>query len=698
MRLYKQDETNFNTNGVAILQPLSAKESLKLNKMSTLKLIMPYNNLIKTNMIIKTEELNYYKITRISKTDKRGLVKMEIDCERMFENDMIEQYVESYIHSDKSINYLLDKILVNTKYKVGINDDFGLLTYSITQTNKLKIIQDLLSITGAELKIDEFEISFKKQVGTLTGARVEKGKNILGISKDEDVSNLVTKLHYSNKEGAFGGTIESSNVSIYGVKEMYKEFEGETSAETKTNAQNWLSQNDKPFINYKIDLIDLSRTLEYEKFKDFEKIEVGDFGIIKHDILDVDIQGRVFEIERDLLNKKNSKVVYGNYTKDYFKGNVDLEKTKSTVDYAFIERKLNTAVLRGIKVIDDNTGKVSFEITDSGECIVNIGENAQVVDILDRLTTAEGTIKDNASEILDNSTAINGNSQQITINKQGITSLNSSISTLDGKIDANETAITQNSSEIALRATQASVDTIEGLVNVNTASITTNASNINLKVSKNSVISEINQSAEAVTIAANKINLTGYVTISDLSQSGATTINGDNITSGLITGVGINAEHTVTIKENLVIGSLGGYRMSFSQQSDETYIRRDGNVIAKTLSNGMYLVNMAVKSGQSIGVLSATSSTRFIPVITLYDNRIEFGESGRRVISNFYDKIDMNYNDIVGVSTLEHKGSLLGFYGTSPTGKRSVSEATSSTQVYNKLNELIRALDAYGLV
>ena len=61
------------------------------------------------------------------------------------------------------------------------------------------------------------------------------------------------------------------------------------------------------------------------------------------------------------------------------------------------------------------------------------------------------------------------------------------------------------------------------------ARITINADNINLKVSKDGVISAINVSTESVDISASKINLTGYVTASDLA---ATNARIDNLVSG----------------------------------------------------------------------------------------------------------------------------------------------------------------------
>ena len=61
------------------------------------------------------------------------------------------------------------------------------------------------------------------------------------------------------------------------------------------------------------------------------------------------------------------------------------------------------------------------------------------------------------------------------------------------------------------------------------ARITINSDNINLKVSKDGVISSINQTPESITIQASKVNLVGYVTMSDLN---ATNAEIDNLKSG----------------------------------------------------------------------------------------------------------------------------------------------------------------------
>ena len=81
--------------------------------------------------------------------------------------------------------------------------------------------------------------------------------------------------------------------------------------------------------------------------------------------------------------------------------------------------------------------------------------------------------------------------------------------------------------------------------------IQANAEGITTKVSKNSIISEINQSAESVTIKANKVNLDGYVTVSNLQTPGKTVIDGGNITTGEISCDRLNGG---TIKGQTIVG------------------------------------------------------------------------------------------------------------------------------------------------
>ena len=154
-----------------------------------------------------------------------------------------------------------------------------------------------------------------------------------------------------------------------------------------------------------------------------------------------------------------------------------------------------------------------------------------------RLDQAESSITQNANEI---STRVTNLSNTVNANKS---SADNSISSLNTRMTSAESAITQNASEISTR-----VSTLSNTVNANSSSInglktrmdsaessiTQNATQIATRVAKNGVISAINQTSESITINASKLNLTGYITATNLKTAGQTTINGSNITTGTI--------------------------------------------------------------------------------------------------------------------------------------------------------------------
>lgn len=89
----------------------------------------------------------------------------------------------------------------------------------------------------------------------------------------------------------------------------------------------------------------------------------------------------------------------------------------------------------------------------------------------------------------------------------------------------------------------------------NISEIDQKADSINIKVESkadsSNIISMINVSTEGIKIKADKVNITGFVTFSDLAGTGTTTINGSNITTGTINAslaniVNINASNITT--------------------------------------------------------------------------------------------------------------------------------------------------------
>lgn len=116
-----------------------------------------------------------------------------------------------------------------------------------------------------------------------------------------------------------------------------------------------------------------------------------------------------------------------------------------------------------------------------------------------------------------------GNISQLTITSNSLTSRMTSA-------EGNISTLTQTANSLSSRITSA-----EGSI----SSLSQTVNSICLSVSNGSYSSTIQLLANGVTISSQSISFSGMVTFSDLSTSGWTTINGDNITTGTIEAIDI---------------------------------------------------------------------------------------------------------------------------------------------------------------
>lgn len=151
--------------------------------------------------------------------------------------------------------------------------------------------------------------------------------------------------------------------------------------------------------------------------------------------------------------------------------------------------------------------------------------------------------------------------------------LNGVSSTVSSNYNTLSSQITQTSTEIRTQVSDLETNT--------NSSIRQLSNSIDMKVDSNGVISAINMSPESIQISSSKVNITGYVTFSDLSTSGRTTINGNNITTGKINANYIDASGIAVTKLYDDIGDIvydGEYR-AFRRDvnfSSGTYVTLNG--------------------------------------------------------------------------------------------------------------------------
>lgn len=123
---------------------------------------------------------------------------------------------------------------------------------------------------------------------------------------------------------------------------------------------------------------------------------------------------------------------------------------------------------------------------------------------------------------------------------------------------------------------------------------------IELKVDKNGIVSAINQTAEQIKIDASKIDLNGYVTVTDLAGDGTTTINGSNISTGTIDA---NLVDVVNVKaENIEVGTLNGFTITGSDIQSRNYSIGSVNATSRLHDGTFQVTNEDTGVSMNVGV------------------------------------------------------------------------------------------------
>lgn len=187
-----------------------------------------------------------------------------------------------------------------------------------------------------------------------------------------------------------------------------------------------------------------------------------------------------------------------------------------------------------------------------------------------------------------------------------------------------------NLNSITLAVSSSEYKDINGVLNAITqarASIVINSQEIELKVSKNSIISSINQSAEAVQIAANKIALTGNGVI-DILNSGTTTINARRINlNGIVTAnenFKILSDGSMEARNGKFIGDINGGSACLDSR-----IVADKDVSGQLMIVGDGLINRCILSDDR---LQFTNGSFFARDTNMIDIRLDRDSSVKNQI------------------------------------------------------------------
>lgn len=227
------------------------------------------------------------------------------------------------------------------------------------------------------------------------------------------------------------------------------------------------------------------------------------------------------------------------------------ENTKSWTDGLYFDTKTKKYTITGDVAVN---GMVTItDLATSGSTIIN-GDNIKT-----------GTIAANRIDLSDYSTT-----------EEVAKAIESTFDGLQMSVKSSEKGH-QTTSTITLSkgSTEISNAVIVGTTAAQVSSITNDAiGGIKLNVANSGKTSTLTLSADGATLSSGTISFTGFVTFTDLTESGSTTINGDNIKTGTI-----NAEliDTTDLRLTSLYTKVGNkYHLAITADDSYVYIGSDG--------------------------------------------------------------------------------------------------------------------------
>ena len=334
INLYNSTESDFSHNGLVVLSDCKAAfVEEELNGKYELELEYPidvrgkWQYLIEGNILKANGQLFriYHK--------ERTLAGIKVNARHIF-YDLLDNFVESCSIGSLNAAGALNTLLANTQYAHGytsISDIDVSNTYTIDKQNPIEAIMGdngVIAKYGGELVRDNFTIRLLQARGTDRGVLISYGKNIIGIDETLDMGSVVTRLLPIGKEGLMLSEkyLDSTLIGSYAhpIVRVVEFPDCETEDALRVKAQTYLSQNDKPLVNYTVDFLELTKTAEYKHYSILETVYMGDTVMVRHSKLNIDLKCKVIRVRRNELTNRLEEIELGS-----FKPNLALSLTIS---------------------------------------------------------------------------------------------------------------------------------------------------------------------------------------------------------------------------------------------------------------------------------------------------------------------------------------------------------------------------------
>ncbi|EHG1717497.1 TPA: phage tail spike protein [Listeria monocytogenes] len=375
MILYEKTESNFNHNGLAVLDGVvvSPVVTEQLNGLFSLEFDYPIHakasDKLRPEMIVKcpVPELQDQLFRIVERDDSLGGL-VHIVAHHIF-YDLAKNLIEDTYIVNKNGSGALTQLLGATIVPHSFSGTSNITTVNNVRLVRLNPVEVLLDSDldngyqarfGGEIVRDNYSISMLAHRGSDNGVQIRDKKNLTGYKSDLDYSSIVTRIMPEGYDGLFlpEKYVDSPLINSYvspkikitkydNVKVGDEEGEFATKdlayAELRRLAalEFTVSHIDKPTATYDVEFAPLERTEEYKQFSSLETINLGDIVSVTHAEDGFSVTARMVEYSYDPILKAFISITLGNVmpkftdvAKDIKKVDTKVEQAKDDANYA----------------------------------------------------------------------------------------------------------------------------------------------------------------------------------------------------------------------------------------------------------------------------------------------------------------------------------------------------------------------------
>lgn len=513
------------------------------------------------------------------------------------------------------------------------------MTSNITYRQILQYIAQILNVNFIADLSQDYDITYKRYTSTTT--TIDNSKYIKLTISDYEIEPIDKVQIQSTFDDI--GYIAGTGTNAYIITE---------------NPLLFTSEKQSTITSITSQLLDELKTIKYTPMK-FSTYK--DFGINCGDIITVN--GKTCYVMKKSIKSSGCEFeCIGNKRRDTQKTEVNsaitaLNNKTNELIRTVDETKSTLKEVKGsMKTITDEQGNITEQIA---TLTTNVSEVQQTANgLTSTVSSVQTTLNNLDGEVETLKT------KQSTI-EQNVNSITTKVESVEET--ANGAATTASEAKQTANSFSTRITTAEG----NISSISQTASKIDWVIKSGTSSSNFTITDRMATLAAEKIDLSGYVTINSLKSGGTTTIDGSRITTGTISAdrvdlTSLKVRNVYNADNKMIITSAGSYMYIGGDSSVKNvdYVWfRTGSIYFSSVGSSVMTINVANKQISTDGTwkLGISSSQGFKEA---YIDKIYLGGGGG------YISMDASKNFLVnGVKITT---------GTSTAGVKELKDGTNT--------------------